>query len=185
MKKAFFKIFGFREDESGFALLFAVLVASVLLSIGASIFNLTLKELTLSSSGRESQFAFYAADTGAECALYWDFKATPLYVFATSSASQASSWRDSYIDSMSPTCAGGSISASVKTPISTSALSAVTQITLNIPNASPEFCAIITVTKSASSPGGVISTVIESRGYNTPCASTDSNKIERGLRVSY
>ena len=39
-----------------------------------SIYNITLKELILSSYGRNSQFAFYAADTGLECALYWNIK---------------------------------------------------------------------------------------------------------------
>ena len=62
--------------QKGFAILYAVLVASLLLAIGLAIFNLTIKELLLSSSARESQFAFYAADTGDECALYWDWRNT-------------------------------------------------------------------------------------------------------------
>ena len=49
-------------------------ISSLLLSIGISIYNITLKELILSSYGRNSQFAFYAADTGLECALYWNIK---------------------------------------------------------------------------------------------------------------
>lgn len=60
--------------SGGFTLLLSVLIASLLLSIGLSIFNIALKELILSSSGRDSQFAFYAADSGTECALYWDIK---------------------------------------------------------------------------------------------------------------
>ena len=58
--------------ERGFTLLLAALVASVVLALGTSIFSLVQKEITLSSIGRDSQFAFYAADTGVECALYWD-----------------------------------------------------------------------------------------------------------------
>lgn len=49
-----------------------MLVGSLLFSAGMAIANIALRELALSSAGRESQFAFYAADTGAECALYWD-----------------------------------------------------------------------------------------------------------------
>src|SRR3990167_4752401 len=63
-----------RNGERGFTLLLAALVASIVLALGASIFGVAQKELTLSSIGRDSQFAFYAADTGAECALYWDFR---------------------------------------------------------------------------------------------------------------
>jgi hypothetical protein len=60
--------------QNGFALLFSVLTASLVLSVGLAILNLTLKEFVLSSQIRDSQFAFYAADAGLECALYWDLK---------------------------------------------------------------------------------------------------------------
>ena len=63
---------GFR---GGFALLFSVLVASLLLTIGLSIFRIALKELSISTAARQSIHAFYAADSGRECALYWDSKA--------------------------------------------------------------------------------------------------------------
>ncbi|HXK40184.1 MAG TPA: LamG domain-containing protein [Candidatus Paceibacterota bacterium] len=58
----------------GFTLFYAVLTASLLLAIGIAIFNITYKELILSSGARESSNAFYAADTGLECALYWDLR---------------------------------------------------------------------------------------------------------------
>lgn len=61
-------------QQKGFTLFYAVLTASLLLAIGIAIFNITFKELILSSGARESANAFYAADTGLECALYWDLK---------------------------------------------------------------------------------------------------------------
>lgn len=60
--------------EQGFTLLLAALVASITLALGTSIFGIVQKELILSSIGRDSQHAFYAADSGAECALYWDVR---------------------------------------------------------------------------------------------------------------
>jgi hypothetical protein len=60
--------------KGGFALLFSVLVSSLLLTIGLSIFSIALKELALSTASRQSIYAFYAADSGRECALYWDTK---------------------------------------------------------------------------------------------------------------
>jgi hypothetical protein len=57
--------------EKGFTLLFAVLVSTLVLAIGASIISIALKQVILSGSARDSQFAFYAANTGVECALYW------------------------------------------------------------------------------------------------------------------
>lgn len=62
------------KSQKGFTLLLAALVASIVLALGTSIFGLVQKEIILSSLGRDSQYAFYAADTGAECALYWDVR---------------------------------------------------------------------------------------------------------------
>jgi len=62
------------EKRRGFALLFAVLTASLLLAIGMSIFRISFKELTISIAARDSQIAFYAADSARECAVYWDIK---------------------------------------------------------------------------------------------------------------
>lgn len=69
--------------DRGFVSLIALLLGNIFLIIGLSVFNIALRELTLSSGSRESLFAFYAADGGMECALYWDLQGK---VFATSSA---------------------------------------------------------------------------------------------------
>lgn len=63
-----------RNKKLGFALLFSVITASILLSIGLSVFNISLKELLLSTASRDSQIAFYSADSARECAIYWDLK---------------------------------------------------------------------------------------------------------------
>jgi hypothetical protein len=64
--------FNKQKNNNGFALLFSVLLSSLLLAIGLSIFNITLKELALSTATARSVSAFYAADSGRECALYFD-----------------------------------------------------------------------------------------------------------------
>jgi len=60
------------KNEKGFVILFAVLLTSIILAIAVAIANVSFKEIILSSSARESHYAFYAADSGAECALYHD-----------------------------------------------------------------------------------------------------------------
>lgn len=60
--------------NSGFAVLFAVLLASFLITLGISIFNISLKEILIATSARDSQVAYYIADSARECALYWDIK---------------------------------------------------------------------------------------------------------------
>lgn len=60
------------SSRAGFAVLFAALVGALALAIGLAVFNITVRELILSSQARESQAAFYSADAGMECGLYWD-----------------------------------------------------------------------------------------------------------------
>ncbi len=63
-----------RNKKEGFAMLFAVLMSAVLISIGMSIFNLSLKGLILSTSERDSQIAYYAGTSAVECIRYWSSK---------------------------------------------------------------------------------------------------------------
>lgn len=165
-----------RSKEKGFAILFAVLTGSVLLSIGISIFNLTVKELILSSSGRESQFAFYAADTGAECALYWDINA--FEVFATSTSNNnPNPAAQSCVDSI------GAPQVLSKEILVRMSDSASTRFSLTIPvDGGEPYCATIIVTKRLVN--GIVATEIDSRGYNT-CDVNDRTRVERALRVTY
>lgn len=145
------------QNNKGFTLLVAVLISGVLLAIGLAIFNITIKELLLSSSGRESQFAFYAADSGAECALYWDQKGGG---FSTSTASAIS-------------CNGSSIA-------DVGGVGYDTAMTFQFEV--DGFCSIVTVIKSETHPR----TKIESKGYNTTCDNNlNPRRIERAIRVTY
>lgn len=69
------------HPSRGFTLFYALLVTSLLLALGLAVFNITLKELMLSSDARESQNAFFAADAALECALFWDRGTTPAFGF--------------------------------------------------------------------------------------------------------
>jgi hypothetical protein len=61
-----------RQTKQGVVILFAVLMVSVILTISLGIFNITYRQLVLSSIARESEIAFFAADTARNCALFWD-----------------------------------------------------------------------------------------------------------------
>lgn len=147
-----------RKEERGFTTLFAVLVASLLLAIGIAIFNITYKELLLSSAARESQFAIYAADTGIECALYWDFKQR---AFATGTAPR------------SLTC----LSQSAEYDVGAS-YPATSTFSLQFPT--EPYCVTVEVGKY-SSPAR---TIVISRGYNT-CDESNPRRVERALRAIY
>lgn len=63
---------GSNITQRGFALFIAVILSSVAAVVTLALTSLAYKSLILSSTARESQYAFYAADTALECALYWD-----------------------------------------------------------------------------------------------------------------
>ncbi len=163
-------------------MLFAVLTSSVLLAIGLSIFSLTIKELALSSSGRESQAAFYAADSGIECGLYWDISQQ---VFATSSDGSF---------------AGGASCAGQAFVVFEEKLTDFATTTFSFaPTDAPAFggvCALVSVSKRLDAGVELVRTEVISRGYNVgydeslwvdgdKCGTADDLKVERALKVSY
>ena len=62
------------RSQAGFALLYAVIVIAVLSSLGAVLSNLLVRESRLTATSRQSSRAYYSADAGQECALYWDLQ---------------------------------------------------------------------------------------------------------------
>ena len=158
--------FELRTSQRGFTLLFAILVSGLLFAMGMAIANLALKEIILSSAGKQSEIAFFAADTGAECALYWDLR------------------RVAFPDHQGPQPAAISCTGSTVTPTVTqaSANRATVQFTLD----TASYCAVVTVAKTRSP---VAATVIESRGHNDPDCSGSARdnpaRVERALRVRY
>ena len=150
-----------KSSSRGFILPFAVLLSGVILSIGLSVFNIIIKQVIIASSGKESQFAFYSADSGAECAFYWD---TKIGIFPTSTDSTT------YVGTA--TCDGTTI-----LPItinSINSIAATTTFTID----SSSYCTRVTVAKFNDR------TKIESEGFNT-CDITDPRRVERAIRVVY
>ena len=62
------------QTNRGFAVLYTVLISVIVLAIALGITSISYQELVLSSSAKEGNSSFFAADTGAECALYLDIK---------------------------------------------------------------------------------------------------------------
>ncbi len=58
-------------QSGGYALLFVILAISVLASATASIASIAQREAFISNGVAESQRAFYAADAGIDCGLYY------------------------------------------------------------------------------------------------------------------
>jgi hypothetical protein len=59
-----------KTSTAGFALLMTLMVVSVIVSITAAVIELSLKQLQLAVTTRDSEIAFQAANAGMECARY-------------------------------------------------------------------------------------------------------------------
>ncbi len=145
------------QNKQGFVLLFSVLVSSLLLAIGLAIFNIGQKELVLSATARDSQFAFYAADTGIECAFYWDFQSGTFSPGATQGI----------------TCSG------VLLP-NVGGKNYGVEDTFRLDLSPQPYCVDVTVRKTESPRR----TYVEARGYNT-CDSNNPRRVERAIRATY
>lgn len=168
------------NKKGGFVALFAVLISAVVLAITLGISNTAYKEVFLTSQARDANYAFFAADSGAECALYADLNKAS---FGSSTAGNFD-------------CAGIS-----PVPV----LSSGTQFSfdLNLNNSTNNSCAKITIDKDFQSTvtdpdtGALVtisSTKIESLGYNISCTEVDAYNlspnpslrvVQRAIRVTY
>lgn len=151
------------SSQRGFTILLATLVAAITLAIGLSVYILAQKQVELSRLGRDSQIAFYAADTGAECALYWDFR---YGYFATSAPAT--------VTAPNPLCDGESLAVSGR--------SSTFPYTMTFQFEPNGVCSQVFVTKSATNPR----TVIHADGFSTSCANINAIKtLQRTVEIRY
>lgn len=155
----------------GFTLIFAILISSLLVALGISISGFVIKQLAISAVSRESQIAFYAADNGVECALYWDvqgpYLSSPFYFASTDSG------HSSITGSMS--CG---LSVEWPTP-SVTIGSDYYQNNFIVHYGTVSPCAVVSLKKYADR------NVIDSYGIND-CSNTNNKyRVERAIRVEY
>ena len=149
------------SSPRGFTLLIAVVLTAVLLSVGFALLDIAYKQIVLSSTARNSQYAFYAADSAMECALFWDQQHN-----AFSAASALSSIR----------CKG------VDIPVTANTSGSTRTSTFTLP-CSAGTTAVVEVQKGGSC-GGSATSCLFARGYNS-CSASDPRRVERALKVSY
>ncbi|KKP87370.1 MAG: hypothetical protein UR90_C0007G0008 [Parcubacteria group bacterium GW2011_GWC1_35_8] len=61
-----------QKNNRGFVILFAVTISSIILAIALGVSNVALKEIMFGTSAKDTNEAFFAADTGAEFVLLKD-----------------------------------------------------------------------------------------------------------------
>ncbi len=160
-----------QKSNGGFVVLFSVVLSSIILAIALGMTNIAIREIGFETSAKNTNDAFFAADTAIECALYYDLSkdgssfGKPSTTFNTTCAGTAVDLNSgSSVDSPSPW-------SFILFPLGTS----------------KKACAIVTVDKVLV-PGSTESTTILAKGYdsggdNQNCTSTNLNRVEREIFV--
>lgn len=172
--------FNFKKENSkrGVALLFAIVVSMILFTILAGVLNIALKETIFSMSVKNSNDAFYAADSGIECALYNDKTTSTIFAFNSTDGSISCLQRD--------------------ITVLRSGSSDTYEFEFKTTNMIDQTCAKVVVKKvydTTVDPSGdpvLLSTTITSRGYNKggnidtgTCDQANIKSVERVLEVRY
>ncbi|MFZ2523288.1 MAG: hypothetical protein WAW92_02775 [Minisyncoccia bacterium] len=154
-----------KKIKNGFALLIAIVTTSLLLLVSFVVVNTALKQVVIAYSNQESQYAYYNAESGIECAIYWDLKnPSGTSAFATNTPSTIS------CNSANYSVGGGGVSNATST------------FTIN--SLQPKGCVVVRVAKVPSPPSSYGLTRIESYGYNN-CNTGAARKVERGITITY
>ncbi|HWH07412.1 MAG TPA: hypothetical protein VNU47_02740 [Candidatus Paceibacterota bacterium] len=152
-------------NPRGFALLIAILIATVAVTLGVSLLDISYKQVILTSTAKQSRVSFYAADSALECALYYDQQvnafsyANPIAAASVRCQNMAVQSYNTYTEN----AAGGPRRVT----------------TFTIPCATGGSNANVTIYKSSSGP-----TNIYANGYNS-CNTSEPRRVERGLKVFY
>ena len=143
------------NTEKGYAILFTVVLISVISLITFGLSNTIYKQVIINSVSKDSQSAFYQADVGTECALYADNML---------GLSIPDPW---YCGGMTFTNVVGNASS----------YDFVSTASTSIPPSTLS-CFNFTITKNA------LSTDVQSRGYSR-CDGNSLRKVEREIDTSY
>ena len=156
-----------KKNNRGFVILFAVTLSSILLAIALGVANIALKEVKFGTSAKNTNNAFFAADTGAECALFYDkLSGSSFPIEGPATPINCAS------ATITPSFSGTSDTGSYDFKITS----------LGSLGAS---CAKVNVFKDKSVTPRLVA--ITSNGYDVGdanCNSTNSNRVERELKIS-
>lgn len=161
--------------QKGFVLLFAVVLSAIILSISLGLSEISYKQISFGNQARETADAFFAADAGLECALFYDIKGA----------------ETEFGDRFSPFGYDGTSGTM------TTLQCARNNFVLNdgifsqqghwnfvLPNLMGQSCAIVLVDKTSFTG----KTRIVSKGYNVGnenCTGNYPNRVEREIEIRY
>lgn len=175
------------HNQQGISLIIAVLIVGIVTYISVAVSNVAFTELRLTGLAERSQYAFYAANSGIECAFYWDLQED---AFPTPDAGDESNDDDTG----SITCNNNTTVQNVQEGFSCDANNDGTDNTCDratirvsdlidtTGSASSNACVTVTVTEEKQDDGSIF-TAYRARGRNS-CGG-GSRAVERTIRTSF
>lgn len=175
-----------QNKQKGITLVIAITVMTLLLSISFSISNIVLRQIKITNINNASKPAFFVADSGIECAFYYDTASTT----DSSGVNINADFATAIFGQSDKSVANALVRCGNNPPMGlhkdiTNPNSIVTTFDINYEN----MCAKVEVTRTE------VDTKITSRGYNTGanadssgCDLSDVDKrrlVERGLTITY
>ena len=182
------------SQNKGYTLLFAIIVASVVLSIAAFILSISRKDFILSSMARDSIYSIYAADSAMQCAVESYFIG---YIKLVVSAEEYNYLicngrifdRDYISDNSADVSNKYNLKNSTEGEVTYNIYRLSSPINIPLPN---NTCALLDIIQGYDKNTSKHKTVMESRGYNLansrPCdpdATLNPRMVERATRLIY
>lgn len=154
-----------KNKNRAFVILFAVTISAILLAIALGVANIAFREVRFSTDARDTNDAFFAADTGAECALFYDKLSA-----------------NAFTGGVPMNCSGGAVTL-VQAP------SSVWNFVIAGLGSLGKSCVKVTVNKNTTPP----KTTVTSKGYNSGgggaapgwTCNPVTNSLERELIITY
>jgi hypothetical protein len=184
MKHSFSNIiYIFQKDTAknrGFAMLFTVLIITLILALAIGISDTTYKQAVLSGLAKDSQIAFYQADAAVECGLQYDLTNKAFPYKSSSDTSMAN------VPNQIP--CGNDTAGNLKTLTRDDSVSYPNYYQFFFSPQDNDYdaskpCMILLFNKTADQNGNVTS-VVKARGFNI-CDTSNPRQVERALQVTY
>ena len=164
MKKVFIK------NQKGYALLFTLVIVSAVSVITAGLTNTIYKQMILSSITKDSQSAFYEADTASDCALYADMVEYKKFLLEEPSLFDLSSW----------SCGGLDLDI---IPLGGDLKSGYDLIPSDETSSDPCFKVSVLKENIGTEPT-IVKNTVTTKGYNI-CDKENPRTVERAIKIEY
>lgn len=185
------------SHESGLALLLSLIVVSVVLAVGLSLLNITLKQFTLSATARDSEMAFHAANTGLECMQHYRGQEAWRTVLLNDDANPSTDAPDLFCAGVEPTYTATAhylngaddqymYNYVYRYDVSDTCIE-TSMYLMDLRESDEELSRSVNEGLSElECAAGVVCTTIFSRGYNRACSDLDSIRIvQRELTIQF